>query len=85
MICSYPIPDNYCEISFNNKLSQKIMSCPEKVRKQFRLLLKQYQVISITQEAPKLEFNSIIKEQPIIVKYMNDLGSFEWIIDINEF
>jgi len=74
----------------NKDILSRIMSLPDKVRKEIRLLAKQYQILSVSQEPPITidEFNhcSIVKDNDYIVKYKhfgynNGNEIFEWVID----
>ena len=75
------VPEN-----INKKILENIMSLPDKVRKEVRLLAKQYEIIEVFQDsADSVEYtNKAIKKQPFIIRYRN-FGchgeQFEWIID----
>lgn len=61
------------------------MALPDGVRKEVRLLAKQYEILEVYQEPP-VRNDYIVREEPYLVKYRhfgNGHGEFTWKIDAN--
>ena len=80
---NFPMPDFGCnEPSVNENLLSRIMKLPDNVRKEVRLLAKQYKILEVYQDAPTMK-RDIIVESPYIIKYINyepNSEEFTWII-----
>lgn len=74
--------------SMSTKVLDKIMQLPDHLRKEIRLLAKQYEILDIYQDGNDREGGYIIREKPVIVTYRNygdeNMEEFEWIINQNE-
>jgi hypothetical protein len=85
---TYPFIDN---VSVNQKVLSQIMGLPDGLRKQIRLLAKQYCLLSIDNE-PDITYESnsierlIIRELPYIIEYKawDDDQIFKWEIKSEE-
>lgn len=77
------------DLSLNKKLLTQIMELPDGLRKEIRLLSKQYEILEIRKEPPTNKINDFtIKEQPYIIKYKHfGYGNeeFEWVVDADRF
>lgn len=85
--CNFTMPDCVREPSVNEKVLAQIMQLPDGLRKEVRLLAKQYEILEVCQEPPVMEGYLIVREQPYIVKYKHfGYGGeeFEWTIDADK-
>ena len=74
-------------INTNQKILNEIMQLPDKLRKEIRLMAKQYEILEINQEPPIMHDRFILIENPYIVKYCafgTELPVFEWVIKIED-
>lgn len=72
--------------SMNVNLLNQIMHLPDGIRKELRLLAKQYELLEMYKEPNDLieiTSNITVRENPYIVRYRNFEGSeiFEWEIE----
>ena len=85
MTCNLTIP-NYNIESVNKKILNSIMAVPDNVRKEVRMLAKQYEILEVYQEPPMMCNEHIIRENPWLIKYKH-FGhggeEFLWSIDAN--
>lgn len=69
-ICNLPNIDLITRFeNVNERILQGIMILPDKVRKEIRLLAKQYQITQIYQESPIMCRDKKIRESPYVIKY----------------
>jgi hypothetical protein len=85
MRCNLIIPSYNIE-SLSEKILISIMALPDNVRKEVRMLAKQYEILEVYQEPPMMCDEHIVKENPWIIKYKHfghDVEEFLWHIDSN--
>ena len=72
--------------SVNSKILKRIMTLPDGVRKEVRLLAKHYEIMEVYQEPPMCD-EFIVREQSFLVKCRAHFGyrqkEFIWTIDAN--
>lgn len=86
MNCSYMITPQFANIErLNNKVLSQIMQFPDKIRKEIRLLAKQYELLELLKKEDEYldaeTFgNLMLRQNPFILKYKNIQSDevFEW-------
>lgn len=69
--------------SVNSKVLKQIMSLPDGLRKEIRLLAKQYELLGFNKKPDEYCGERIVRKQPYVLKYrhFNTTMVFEWEID----
>ena len=85
-LCNFIPPMIEVPESVNRKILNTIMTLPDGVRKEVRLLAKQYEILEVYQNPPITCDDHIVRVEPWLVKYRHfgdEREEFTWTIDAN--